>query len=257
MLIARFYRRYKNSRFGLALSLCCLVLPFLLLSGDNIAPFIGIIVGVIVIHKLYGRRSLFPITIIGTVTAILLFIVMQSKLVLMESWRGATGVALLAQMFHNYVPGFENFAATLELPKDEVFSTLFYDLYYTIPFKNTLFGLEGEYIQDIYEQYTLTGGQIVPFTGQLTYYLGILAIPIVALFVKLAYNLEKKSKETSNFWFYFFYMYFSLFTALSLSIYSVSIYLRGLVNVVLPVYIIMKVSGIKNARKSGFKVKRH
>lgn len=248
LMISHFYKKYGLQTKGMILSFACLMLPATLLGGDNIAPFIGVLIGVIVIYKLYkekARKLLFFISILATV---LLWFIVESKMELLTTWKGATGVSVFAQMLHNYFPGFDNLAVVFEMSKENKLSTLFYDVYYTIPFKETLFGFKGEYIQDLFLQYTGTDGQIVPFVGQLAYYLGPLSVVVTGLIVQLAFKAEQKSKRSDNFWEYFIFMYLSVYTAISLSIYSVSIYLRGLVNVVLPAYIIIKFVGRKRSK---------
>lgn len=239
LMISHFYRKYGVRKKGMFCSFLCLILPAILLGGDNIAPFIGIFIGIIVINKLYGKQARKFLTSIGIVAVILLGIVIASKISSMTAWKGATGISVIAQMLHNYFPGFDNMAVMFDMSQNNKLITLFYDLYYAIPFKETLFGLHGEYIQDVFLNYTGTGGQIVPFAGQLYYYFGPLSLVFLVFFVRLAYKMEYKSRQTDNFWLYFIYMYISVSTAMSLSIYSVSIYIRGLVNVVLPAYLII------------------
>ena len=240
LLISRSCKKYGTRTGGMFLSFLCLLLPAILLGGDNIAPFIGIFIGIIVIYKLYGKKSVKYLVLAGFFAVGILAIVMLSKLSLMSDWRGATGVSVVAQMIHNYFPGFDNMAVVFDMAQENKLNTLFFDLYYAIPFKETLFGLRGDYIQDLFETYTETGGQIIPFMGQLAYYLGPLSPFILALFVGFAYKMERKAKRSDNFWRYFIYMYISVSTAMSLSIYSVSVYIRDLVNVVLPIYLIIK-----------------
>ena len=240
LLITSIYQKHNASKFSLFLAFGCLIVPALLLGGDNIAPFIGMFVAMMVIIKFYGRRTYKYLVVAAVCVCVPRGIVINSKIVAMTQWRGATGIAVFAQMLHNYFPGFDNMAVIFELGQENMLSTLFFDMYYAIPFRNTLFGLEGKYIQDLFREYTLTGGQIVPFTGQMAYYLGYGAVFITGFFVILAYKAEYKSKITDNFWQYFVNMYFSFYTAMAICIYSFSIYLSGLINVVLPIWIISK-----------------
>lgn len=249
LMISHFYKNLGTRTLSILLSCLCLLLPVILLGGDNIAPFIGVFVGIVVINKLYKKKARKYLTLIGLVTVVLLCVVVASKLELMTAWKGATGVSVVAQMFHNYFPGFDNLAATFEMSQEDKIVTLFYDFYYAIPFKETLFGLKGEYIQDVFYNYTRTGGQIVPFVGQLTYYIGPLSLIAMGWFVSLAYKMEQKSNKADNFWLFFIYMYISVYTAMALSFYSFSIYFRGLVEVVLPVFVIIKFVKKSKSRK--------
>ena len=253
LMITHFYKKYGMQTKGLICSFLCLILPAILLGGDNIAPFFGIFVGIIVINKLYKKKARTYLIVIGFVALILLGVVFASKVTLMSEWKGATGISVIAQMFHNYFPGFDNYAVMFDMQQDNKSTTLFFDLYYAIPFRETLFGLKGEYIQEIFLNYTKTGGQIVPFMGQLTYYVGPFALMLIVLVVRFAYSMEYKSRLSDNFWMYFICMYVSVYTAMALSTYSVSIYISGIVNVVLPVYIIIKLIEKKRGQQIGEK----
>ena len=252
-MITHFYKKYGTRTKGMICSIFCLILPAILLGGDNIAPFIGIFVGIIVLNKLYKKSVRKYLIGIGLVAVVPLGIVVLSKVSLMSDWRGATGISVVAQLLHNYFPGFDNMAVVFDMNQENKITTLFFDLYYAIPFKETLLGLKGEYIQDIFETYTATGGQIVPFMGQLTYYLGPFSLLFISLITLLSYKLEYKSRTAENFWKYFICMYLSINTAMALSIYSVSIYVRGLVNIVLPAYVIISLIGKKRGKQVGQK----
>ena len=249
LMIAHFYKKYGMRTSGMIRSFLCLCLPAILIGGDNIAPFIGILIAIIVINKLYGKKARSYIIFGGIIAAVMLWIVVASKISLMSNWKGATGIAAVAQMLHNYFPGFDNFAVIFDMDQENKLTTIFFDLYYTLPFKETLFGLHGKYIQDIFTDYTMTGGQIVPFIGQLTYYMGPFSLIFIGVFVRFAYKMEYRSQNNDNFWGYFICMYISVYTAISLSIYSVSIYIRGMINVVLPVYMIIML--VERKRRSG------
>lgn len=251
LMITYFYKKLGTRSLGMFMSFLCLILPAILLGGDNIAPFIGILIGVIVINKLYKKKARKYLFVVGIFAAVLLGVVVSSKIELLSKWRGATGVSVFAQMLHNYFPGFDNLAAVFEMSQENKLETLFFDLYYAIPFKETLFGLHGDYIQDIFESYTRTSAQIIPFIGQLSYYLGAFSIVGIVFFVRLAYKMEIHSRQTDNFWKYFICMYLSVNTSIALSIYSLSIYFRGIVNVILPVYIIIKFVEKKRGNRVG------
>lgn len=251
LMISHYFKKYGTRTKSIILAFICLLLPAILLGGDNIAPFIGILICIIVINKLYGRKARVLLISGGIIVVSLLGVVVGSKISLMSAWKGADGISVVAQMLHNYFPGFDNMAVLFSMNQENKLATFFFDLYYAIPFKETIFGLQGVYIQDIFESYTATGGQIVPFMGQLIYYVGPFSLFVIAIFVRLAYKMEDKSRTTNNFWAYFICMYASVSTAIAFSMYSVSIYIRGMVNIVLPAYLIIKLIEKRRRKQLG------
>ena len=235
-LIAQVYKR--NGHFlWVALSM---VIPCILLSDDNIAPLFCSLITLFIIARLYPKqfpRLLFIVSILGIM---FLAIVLPEKFESLQRWRGGSGIVVVAQMLQAYLPGFDNTAVVKSIPRAELLETLFADLYYAIPFKETLFGLN---ITNLSQRFSLTsnlGGQILPFSAQLNYYLPMPMVWfVIGILMWLAIKYYDKSKSTDNFWRLFQYIYFSMITAVSFSIYSFSIYIRDLVNIYVPILAIV------------------
>lgn len=249
LLISQIYKRYGNKTGGLVLSAFCLLIPSVLLGGDNIAPFLGVILGIFVMLRLYGRKARKIVIIAGILFLSAFIIILSSKLASYQSWRGGAGVASVAQILQAYFPGFDNMAIGFQIENPDKLGTFLFDLYYVIPFKETLLGLSGTSLADLYTQVSATGGQIVPWGFQVAHYFGIILSPLITgLFIRWAYRAEQKARGTDDFWRYYANMYTSVLIAISLSIYSFSIFLRSYINVIVPLLIIIRL-GNRRKRK--------
>lgn len=238
--ISQIYSRYGNSSKAIALSMFCLLIPSIFLGGDNIAPFMGAIYGLLVMHRLYGKKINKIVGFACIVFGTAFITIVSAKVMAYQSWRGSNGISSVSQIINAYFPGFENMAIGFSIVDQNKLNTLFFDFYYGIPFKETIFGFSGDNLTNLYTQASQTGGQIVPWGYQLAHYISIFGSPILtALFVSYAYKSENISKTTDDFWEYYKKMYISVLTAMSISIYSFSIYFRSYLNVLLPVMIII------------------
>ena len=250
LFMSFFYSKISNKNISLVLCAGSAVLPCLFIGADNISPFIGIALGAITIRHLYGRKSNYLIVLFSVVAAILMGIIISSKALEFQSWRGLSGVSLFAQLINQYFPGIENGALTLDLPKGNYFEHLFFDFYYAIPFKETLFSLDGTRLNDIFNSYVKLKGTIIPFNFQLSYYFtGVGGCVIVGSLVRMAYNYEMKANNSVSFWDYYVSMYASFLIASSISIYSFSIFFRNVIGIYLPIKILLFIAKKRHYNK--------
>lgn len=251
LFISFFYNKISRKSISIVLSTGSLVLPCLFIGTDNIAPFIGIALGAITIRHLYGKKANFIIAICLVVATVLIGIVVSSKMIEFQLWRGASGTSLVAQLLNAYFPGIENGALTLDLPKNNYFEHLFFDFYYAVPFKETLFGFSGTRLNDLFNSFVNVKGTIVPFVFQISYYFtGLGGCFVVGVFIRLAYKLEKKAKESNAFWYYYISTYASFLIITSISIYSFSIFFRNVLCIYVPLRVIVFISKKRNSRRS-------
>jgi hypothetical protein len=249
LLIAQIYKRHKVSKQSVFYSAFALLIPFFILSSDNVGPFISVVIALLIIQRLYKDKAR-PLFFTGSlVLFVALSVVVLAKIESLMAWRGGSGVSILAQMLNAYFPGFENVAITSMITDSNKWNTLFFDLYYAIPFKETLFGLKPIYLQNLFRITSDTGSQIIPFTSQIAHYCSLALAPfITAFFVILAINLEQKSNQSDNYWEMFLYTYTSILTAMSINNYSFSIYFGALINIALPIKLIMVLARYKSKR---------
>lgn len=238
--ISLFYKKIQNKSLSIFLSSVSLLLSCLFVGGDNISPFICVILGILIIKHLYGKRANFGLSLLVIAFVTFFIIVFSSKIYLISNWRGTTGVASFSQTINAYFPWIDNSAITLSLTKQNYFEHLFYDLYYAIPFKETLFGLSGTRLNDLFNETANLSGCITPFSSQISYYLtGVGGIFIIYLLAKIAFKTEKKAMQTGYFWEYFACLYLSFYIVFSLSVYSFSIFIRTIICVYLPIKVII------------------
>ena len=116
----------------------------------------------------------------------------MAKISSLSRWRGKwPRVAIIAQFLNAYLPGFDNMAALLSMENVSKLKTLFFDIYYAIPFKNTLFGLKGENLNDLFNIYVDTGGQIISFGSQIAHCGSlVVASASIGIISHLALNAE-------------------------------------------------------------------
>ena len=244
-----FYNKIPNYNLSLFLSAGSIILPCLFIGADNISPFIGIALGAITIKHLYKKKANYIIAVFLIIAAVLLGIIISSKASEFQEWRGASGTSLFAQLLNQYFPGIENGALTLDLPRSNYSEHFFYDFYYAIPFKETLFGFEGTRLNDLFNTYVNLKGTIVPFVFQISYYFtGIGGCIFVGLCVKLAYKYEIKANNSNSFWDYYVSMYASFLIVSSISIYSFSIFLRNVIGIYLPLKLLLFISKKRNSK---------
>lgn len=257
-LISAAFMRFGNTSKAVWLSIASFAVPFVLLSADNIAPFLSIGISLLVIMRLYGEKAQ-PLVRAGVVVLLMAAaVVVAAKLVNLQNWRGASGIALLAQMTELYFPGFQSSAIALQIEDKNPLSTLMFDLYYCIPFKESLFGLHGSNLTDLFCEVAGANGLILPFSSQLMHYLTPLFAPFaVCLFAIAALKAESYANETDSFWRVFLFTYLFVILSISINLYSVSICLRSLVNVGLFSLIVVYFSTRYRNSGSSNEVRRH
>ena len=245
-LILKIYKKYNKTSKSVFLSGLCCFIPCIFLGGDNFAPFVAVAITLLVIRMLYGQHSNKLFSIVLIIIVLILIVVISSKLTALSNWRGANGVANIAQLLNAYFPGVENMALCMQIDAPNKLDTLFYDIYSGIPFAATLFGLNGESFNTIYNSYTSTGGQIVPFSGNIGYYTSYILSPVVfAWVISIAIKYEKKAKQSCEYWIRYVYLLFSTYTSMSAVIYSSQIYIRFLFNVMVPILLIRFVARLR------------
>lgn len=91
---------------------------------------------------------------------------------------------ILSASFQAYLPGVTNNAGILNIPSHEKISYLLGDIYYTIPFRNSIFGFNIVDLSNAFNVYNGVNGQILPLLGQSYYYFGFILAPLLpAVFV--------------------------------------------------------------------------
>lgn len=234
----------QRNRINLIVKLgIILLIPFLILNSSNAQSIHCVVMILIIISRIYKKETKVLIVFTVTLGIIVVAMFVVTKIGAYKVWRGYSGISMAAQFINAYFPGIDNAAIMHQINRNDYFSTLLFDLYYVIPFQNTLFGLVGDNLQDVFTVYSSTGSQVLPWCSQLSHYLTIFFSPIVTcIFINKALKYERRFWNERKFWTMALYVYFLYMTAVAVNIYSFSIYLSGLVNVGIPLLIIKNTS---------------
>jgi len=244
LLIYKIHARYGNRNLSLFCALFCLLVPFLLLGGDNIAPLIGMLFCLLSIHKLYGKKAIPIMVLLGVGGVVVAVMVIVSKMELYTVWRGATGISAFSQILYSYFPSFDNVALIMGMNGGDKLETLFFDIYSGIPFANTLFGLEGTRLSDLFALHARTNGQIEEWGSSLGYYFSYFLAPILSgLFFNLMLKIEAVSRKTQSYWKYFVTSFIAVYSAIAIHIYSATIYCRLIFNIFIPIILLSYLFG--------------
>ena len=128
-------------------------------------------------------------------------------------------ISLLLQA---YLPGVCNNAGIFNVHGLNKFSTLFYDVYYTIPFRNSIFGIPGDgRLTMHYTEINRALSMILPTVSQGYFYLGFLFsfVPSI-LFVKGALKYADKCIRAEKTFTYSVYILITIYFAISPVMYN-------------------------------------
>lgn len=132
----------------------------------------------------------------------------------------------LSRYMQAYFPGVCNFAGFFNINEADKLKNLGYDIYYTIPFRNTLIGISGDY--RLVMQYTEDNNarsQILPCFIQLYYYFGLLAPLIECLYIKFAFVNYDGAKRKENVYSYFTNVIVWIYLVLTPVMYNYTIFM--------------------------------
>ena len=89
--------------------------------------------------------------------------------------KSLSGSEMLSKALQAYFPGVSNFAGFFNMNQHNKWLSFFYDIYFTIPFRNSVFGIPGDYrLVMLYTSDNNAYSQVLPCAGQLFYYFSLL-----------------------------------------------------------------------------------
>ena len=150
------------------------------MSEENGYTFIVVFILVRIIYQLYTKYRRLLTIIMGISFSIGLLSIYLLKSSLLAGT--AASLEVLSIMFQAYLPGICNIASVFNMNNPNKLSTLFFDFYTMIPFRETIFGLTGERLSIVYNIQNGVNAQILPCIGQAYHYLGFVLAPIVPCF---------------------------------------------------------------------------
>ena len=153
----------------------------------------------------------------------------------------------LSNMLQAYFPGVCNYAGIFNTGQYDKIQEFFYDIYSCIPFRNTLFGLTGfERLPNLYTIDNDALSHIMPCTGHMFYYVGLLAPIIPCALYSFAFRVYRKIKQTSNPLFYMALCLLFLYLELTPVMYNLVIFGSRFLSQILPLLIVSKIVGKEN-----------
>ncbi len=232
----------RNFNWSYTVSLLICMLPFLVISESNIEPFFGLILNVVMMTKLYPEKTKSIIRIFAVLGTILISSILLAKLYLLEAWQGTSGGGSLSLTINAYFPGVGNAAAAYNIVDNNKWQTFFYDMFSTIPFRNTLFpsiSSKAITVTNLFNLYNGTTGNIIPCISCSEYYFGAILSPIVpAFFSCFAIKMKVKAEALNDFWYYFCFLFLSVRVAMIPTLYNHVGFVNIFISLFIPIYFI-------------------
>lgn len=239
--LLRFFNKSfkKNGFFKILLSVLTILIPSMFMDGGdgNTIVFIASLFLTALFIGNSAKRSMIRIAVFGG-GAIVVYVFMQA-MVSTFFYRNITIWQNLSNMFQSYFPGVCNMAGLFNMKSYNKFAQFFYDLYSTIPFRNTLFGLSGfETTPNLYTYDNNAASHIMPCIAHAFYYFNILAPIIPCAMIKKSIDVYQKMRKTTDPYRYVTYSLLFLYLILTPIMYNTVIFLRHYFATFLPMLLI-------------------
>jgi hypothetical protein len=243
VLFIKIRKYFGEKKLAVVLSLGCISLNFLMISGNNIDIFVISLVLSLILIRIYPKYLGFIIKVVGTFgfLGIVVIVIAKSNT---DMFSEINPFVAQSKMFQGYFQGVSNVAGGFYINNPNKFSTLFYDFFDMIPFRNTLFNINGDRLVKVYCRSNNVVAQIIPCIIQSYHYLGFAFAPIVPMI--LAYwstKTHKKSVIEKNVFKYAVYLLLLIYLAFSMAVNNFTIFGTMFFNVILPLYLISVFSG--------------
>lgn len=234
--------RNRTARVYRIICYAIILSPFFIVDGTIARSLFYSVFLLIIYYQLYGmdmKKMIVPIVASGILVGVYFWTRFSIT-------GGTDFVRYMAEKSIDYFAGANVVGATFNLPQD--FGTRFkyfgYDLLRTIPYANTIFGLNsGDNIQRFFNlSIGMTGGQIPPTIGMGSYYFSVIFAPAYSIiFARTCKKYGRKSRTAKNPYYRLVYIYMSFITALGICMYSIDVTLLTMTQVILPIYIIARI----------------
>jgi len=158
----------------------------------------------------------------------------------------------LSSYIGSYFSSVANTAANIriKLTNRESFQYLSYDILSSIPFGNTLFGLENISYQKLFNDVNRSAGQIPTTIGTTYTYFGAVFAPIFSMiFAKLAYNSGLAVKHCESAFKKGIYLLLAIYSAMAVTMYYHKIVLVVIIGTLIPMILINKLVERRKATK--------
>lgn len=233
----RLSRAYKIICYAVILS------PFLFVDGTIARSIFYTIFLLMIYYQLYGKdmkKMMVPVVI----AAILVVVYFVARFFV---GGGIGALNYFADKSIDYFAGANVVGGVFNLPTDfeHRFHYHLYDLLRTVPYANTIFGLNSsDYLQRFFNiNNHVNGGQIPPTIGMSSYYLSTIFAPFYSvIFARLCKKYGEKARLVDHPYYRLIYTYISFISALGICMYSIDITLITLAQVIFPIFIVIHCS---------------
>lgn len=227
----------KKSKCRLILSYIIILTQFFMIDGTIARTIIYSLILFILINHIYSYNRKKQMAKILVVSAIIIIIYWSFRFSLI----GGKINSYFSLLFSSYFSGVNIVSGSLNLSKD--FATrlhyFLYDFLKSIPYGNTIFGLEKSDMQIYFNLINNTNGQIPTTIGSGYYYFGFLLAPIYSvIFTILAYKMGQKANQTFNLISKVRYLFLAITFSMGIIMYNVQITLTNFFSVAVPMYLI-------------------
>ena len=179
------------------------------------------------------------------------FIVRYSVRTTTNSLYNVNGIKYVSSIANAYLGGIDNVAAIFNVDDTSKWESLFFNLYSAIPFNTTLFGLEGDKLQELYNNANASYGQITPTVASGYYYFGPVFAPVFSvLLTMISLKFDTVADLTDSFWKKTAYKFCMLSFSLGISMYGEAIVLAWFTTWGLPLILLSLFSRKKYSIKA-------
>lgn len=233
-------KQFNEKKISIILSIVVILAEFLFMSASDSFTLITVAILCFVMYKIYKKKR--------KTVFLLLVIIMFIAPIAMYISRGETSslsvFQTLSYMFQAYFPGVSNIAGVYNINNPNKLSTLFFDFYEIIPFRNTLFGFSGDKLTMVYTKSNMALSHIIPCIGQAYHYIGAIFAPIVpCIFIYTANKCQAIYRDENNIWKYVSYLLLCIYAAITPIMYNFTIFGSEFLTTILPMLILSKCSG--------------
>lgn len=241
MVSLKNYSKWVPQSLAKIVSVILIFSPFLYVDGAIARSLYLSVFLLLLYNNLFGidRKYLYaPITF--AIVLVVVYFVARFRLTSNTSF-----LVYITDKSIDYFAGANIVGATFNLPRDigTRFHYLSLDILRSIPFANTIFGLDSnDYVQPFFNRYNMmAGGQIPTTIGMSSYYLSIIFAPAFSiLFTTLCKKFGRMINTVKNPYFKLIYTYMAFMCALGVGMYNIEITLGSWIQIILPMYIVAR-----------------
>lgn len=198
--VMRIINAHFRSGLRTVINILLIIVPlFFMNNSDAFNLICALCIALTSLHTGGISKKTFVVMISAGVLAIVFALFFMVTELSIELSRNST-IQNISISLQAYLPGVCNFAGVFNIGNEySKLTSLLYDIYSVIPFRNTLFGLtENQNLTQIWGTVNGTNSQILPCAAHLYYYVGIFAPIVECLLIKSAFKTYRKMQESEG-----------------------------------------------------------